>query len=192
MHPRVHRSFMALLALAAVVSILVGAPGARAAGAPPAPGEYAVDAATSSVGFSVTEFLVNTVTGTFHSFAGHVTVGDSLGGSKIQASVDVASIDTDVHMRDDHLRGIDYLDAQRFPKMQFASTVIWGAPENFGIKGNLTIKGVTKEVVFSAKIQNDGVIVAETKIDRTEFGITSGGTIKNEVKLRLQIHLVKA
>jgi polyisoprenoid-binding protein YceI len=163
------------------------------AGAPafPAPGEYAIDASGSSVGFSVTEFLINSVSGSFSKFAGKVTVGDSLSSSQLEATVDVGSIDTGIHMRDEHLLGAEYFDAARFPRMKFTSTMIWGTPENFGIKGSLTIKAVTKEVVFSARILDGGVVVAETKIDRTQFGLTAGGTIKNEVRLRLQIRMTR-
>jgi len=70
--------------------------------------------------------------------------------------------------------------------------MIWGTPDNFGIKGSLTIKAVTKEVVFTARILDSGVVVAETKIDRRDFGLTAGGTIKNEVRLRLQIRMTRA
>jgi polyisoprenoid-binding protein YceI len=186
------RWLLALLALATVFTFATFALHAGAAGELPAAGEYAVDPAGSAVGFSITEFLINTVSGKFTRFGGHVTVGSSLETSKIEATVDVDSIDTGVHMRDGKLVSPEYFDAGRFPKMTFASTQIWGRADNFGIKGNLTIKGVTKEVVFTARIQDGGVVVAETKIDRTDFGITSGGTIKNEVRLRLQIRIARA
>jgi polyisoprenoid-binding protein YceI len=75
--------------------------------------------------------------------------------------------------------------------MTFTSTALWGTPDNFGIRGNLTIKGVTKETVFSARILESSIVVAETKIDRTSFGITSGTSIKNEVRLRLRIRILK-
>ena len=181
--------FLSLLAVWVLLTCVVRA---SATGALPAPGEYVVDPAGSAVTFNVTEFLVNTVRGKFSTFAGHVHVGDSLATSQIEAVVHVDSIDTGVHMRDQHLLAPDYFDAARFPRMQFSSTMIWGTPDNFGIKGNLTIKGVTKEVVFSARILDTGVVVAETKIDRTNFGITAGGTIKNEVSLRLQIRMARA
>jgi polyisoprenoid-binding protein YceI len=184
------------LAAIACLAFLASPLGARAAepvspSVPPA-GAYTVDVAGSSVKFEITEFLINTVSGRFRSFTGAVTVGDSLATSKIQATVDVRSVDTGVGARDGKLIGPDYFDTASFPQMQFVSTAIWGTPENFGIRGNLTIKGVTKEVVFSARIQPDGIVAAETKIDRTAFGITSGATIKNEARLRLAIRLVRA
>ena len=143
-------------------------------------------------GRNVTNFAVMTVEGTFHTFSGHVTVGDSLATSHLDATVDIQSIDTSSTKRDEHLRTADFFDVARFPQMTFTSTSLWGTSDSLGIKGNLTIKGVTKEVVFSGRILDTGLIVAEAKIDRTDFGITSGASIKNEVRLRLQIKVVKA
>lgn len=165
---------------------------ARAAGALPAAGDYQVDAAGSSVTFKVTNVLVMSVDGRFSVFTGHVTVGDSLAASRIEASADVRSISTGNDRRDDHLRSQDFFDVARFPRMTFVSTQIWGAPERFGIRGKLTIHGVTREVVFGARILDSGVIEATATVDRTAFGITYGPTIKNEVRVHLQIRLARA
>ena len=181
--------FVSLLALFAALTCATHA----AAAAPlPAPGVYAVDAAASSVTFNVTEYLINTVTGRFGAFAGKIIIGDSLATSHIDATVDVASLDTGIGMRNEHLLGPDYFDVAHFPQMKLASTMIWGTPNNFGIKAKLTIRGVAKEVVFSARILDSGVVVAETKIDRTDFGVTAGSTIKNEVRLHLKIQMIHA
>lgn len=196
-HSRRMRRLPAVVRLAAIAAIacVAWALAARAAEpvspSLPSAGAYTVDAAASNVRFEITEFLVNNVSGRFRSFTGAVTVGDSLATSKVQATVDVRSIDTGVGARDGKLVGPDYFDAATFPQMQFVSTAIWGRPDNFGIRGNLTIKGITKEVVFSARMQPDGTVAAETKLDRTAFGITSGAMIKNEARLRLDIRLVR-
>ncbi len=171
--------------------LLVFAMPARAAGALPAPGDYVVDARGSAVTFNVTNFIVSSVDGKFNTFEGRVVVGDSLATSSVEASVDIASIDTGNKQRDEHLRTNDYFDVARFPRMTFKSSQVWGAPDNFAMKGALTIKGVTKDVVFAGRISDAGVMVCETKIDRQNFGITSGPSIKNEVRLRLQIRLAK-
>jgi polyisoprenoid-binding protein YceI len=182
--------WMAALSAAWVVLTCVSI--ARAAGALPPPGEYAVDRSGSSLAFNVTDFVITSVDGKFNTFSGKVTVGDSLATSHIEATADVSSIDTGNGTRDNHLRTADFFDVAHFPVMTFTSTQLWGTTDNFGIKGNLTIKGVTKEVVFTARILDTGVVVAQTKIDRTAFGITHGGSIKNEVRLRLQIRMMKA
>jgi len=178
--------------MVAIWAVLLCAPRAFAAGTLPAPGDYVVDPAGSAVAFNVTNLVVTSVDGKFHTFSGHVAIGDSLATAHVEATVDVQSIDTGSNRRDEHLRSGDFLGAAQFPRMMFTSTSLWGTPESFGMKGNLTIKGVTKEVVFAGRIVDTGLIVAEAKIDRTDFGITSGPSIKNEVRLRLQIKLAKA
>jgi polyisoprenoid-binding protein YceI len=178
------------LSLLAVAFVAITFP-ARASSALPAAGDYAVDASTSGVGFSVTNFVVTNVDGKFTRFDGHVVVGDSLATTTVEASVDVSSIDTGIKQRDDHLRSSDYFDVARFPRMTFKSSQLWGTPERFGMKGALTIKGITKEVVFGGRIADGGVIIADTTIDRQNFGITSGPSIKNEVRLRLSIRIAK-
>ncbi len=172
-------------------AVLTFAARVGATGALPPAGEYGVDTAGSTVGFSVTNFLVTTVDGTFHTFRGKVTAGNSIAATRVEAAVDVASIDTGNTKRDEHLRSADFFDAAKYPRMTFVSTQVWGTPDNLGIKGNLTIKGTTKEVVFSAQVLDSGVVKAETTIDRADFGITYGASVKNQVKLKLQIKLAK-
>jgi len=155
-------------ALLALWVVLTSASLARATGALPAAGEYIVDTAGSTVAFNITHFVIASVDGKFTTFSGHVVVGDSLATTHFEATVDVGSIDTGTAARDKHLRSADFFDAANLPRMTFTSTAIWGAPDNFGIKGNLTIKGITKEVVFSARILDSGIVLAETKIDRTD------------------------
>jgi polyisoprenoid-binding protein YceI len=174
-----------------LAAALARASSARAAGALPAAGDYDVQPAGSSVGFSVTNFLVTTVDGTFHTFRGKVTIGDSIATTRIEASADTQSVDTGNGSRDEHLRSADFFDAAKYPRMTFTSTQVWGTPDNLGIKGNLTIKGATKEVVFSARILDSGVVRAEATIDRTAFGITYGASIKNDVRLKLSIRIAK-
>lgn len=178
-------SFLALLCVLAVPS------SARAAGALPPAGEYVVDARGSAVTFNVTNFVVSSVDGKFTAFDGKVVVGDSLATTTVEASVDIASIDTGIKQRDDHLRSGDYFDVAKHPRMTWKSSQLWGTADSFGMKGTLTIKGISKEVVFAGRISDAGVIVCDTKIDRQNFGLTAGPSIKNEVRLRLSIRMAK-
>jgi polyisoprenoid-binding protein YceI len=179
-------------ALAVVWAALTYVTNAQAAGTLPTPGTYAVDQSGSSVGFNISHFLIASVDGKFKTFSGRVTVGESLAASHLEATVDIASVDTGIQMRDEKLRTDEFFDAAKFPTMTFKSTQLWGTPDNFGIKGNLTIKGVTKEVVFTARILDTGVVVAQATINRADFGITASGPVKNEVRLRLRIQLAKS
>jgi polyisoprenoid-binding protein YceI len=179
--------------LAGVFLGMLGVPGvARADAILPPAGTYQIEHDGSSVTFTVTEMLVNKVTGKFGSFGGTVVVGDSLEKSRVEASVDVTSIDTNIHKRDEHLRTADYFDAAKFPRLTFKSTALWGTPASFYIKGNLTIKGVSKEIVFGARLADGGVVSAEATIQRKDFGLTAGKVIKNDVHLHLHIRMTKA
>jgi polyisoprenoid-binding protein YceI len=181
-----------LAAFVAAWTLFVCAPRALAASTLPPPGDYVVDPAGSTVAFNVTNLAVLSVDGKFNTFSGKVTVGDSLASSHVEASAAVASIDTGSTRRDEHLRSLDFFNASQFPHMTFKSTMLAGTPDAFQMKGNLSIKGITREVVFAAHIADTGVVVADAKIDRTEFGVGSGSsTIKNEVKLHLQIRMRK-
>jgi polyisoprenoid-binding protein YceI len=178
-----------LVALSLIIGALTCVSDAHATGTLPAAGEYQVDSRGSVVSFRVGNLVVTTVDGTFATSSGKVTVGDSIATTRVQAAVDVPSISTQNDSRDRHLRSADFFDVARFPQMTFVSTALWGTPASFGLRGNLTIKGVTKEVVFSGRILDSGIVDIGTKIDRRDFGITYGSTIKNDVQLRLRIKL---
>jgi polyisoprenoid-binding protein YceI len=173
-------------------ALLICVSRALAGGTLPPPGAYVVDPAGSTVAFNVTNLGIISVDGKFDSFSGRVTVGSSLAASHVEASAEVSSIDTASTQRDTHLRSADFFDAAQFPRMTFTSTALSGTPDGFQMKGNLTIKGVTREVVFAARVTNVSVVTADATIDRTDFHITEGRTIKNQVRLHLQIRLVKS
>jgi polyisoprenoid-binding protein YceI len=123
--------------------------------------------------------------------------------------IQVASIDTDDKKRDDHLRGADFFDVEKFPAMTFKSKkVIPGEDGKFQLLGDLTIKGITKEVTFD--VEFNGAIKdpwggtragfsAGTSINRQDFGIswnkaldTGGLMVGNTVNITMEVELVKA
>jgi polyisoprenoid-binding protein YceI len=110
-------------------------------------GTWSVDAAHSSVEFAVKHMGIATVRGRFHEFDGTVEVGDHLAGSTVRGSVAVASIDTGDAQRDEHLRGPDFFDAERYPQITFESTRIEPIDaESSRVFGNLTMHGITREI----------------------------------------------
>jgi polyisoprenoid-binding protein YceI len=144
-------------------------------------GKYNIDPMHSKVGFEIPHLVISSVEGKFKNFDGSITLADKFDKSSAQASVDMASIDTGVSKRDDHLKSADFFDTAKFPKMKFDSTQITGTPDSFKMTGNLTIKGVTKKVTFDGKYLgtvNDGMgnekaaFTATTSIKRSDFGLT--------------------
>lgn len=165
-------------------------------------GVYQVDPMHSKVGFEIPHLVISTVEGSFKEFDGTLELNENFSKSKLTASVGIASIDTGVGQRDDHLRSADFFDVAKHPKMELKSVSIKGSPEAFKLEGDLTIKGVTKRVVFEGKYQGavtDGfgnrkvAFQAKTKINRKDFGLTwnnvveAGPVVGDEVTIELKI-----
>jgi polyisoprenoid-binding protein YceI len=121
-------------------------------------GTWAADSAHSKAGFAVKHMGIATVRGEFTDFEGTIEIGDDISTAKIHGKVNVASVDTSEEQRDDHLRSPDFFDAETYPEMNFVSTRIEAVDdETFRITGDLTLRGVTKEIVLHADAQGTDV-----------------------------------
>jgi polyisoprenoid-binding protein YceI len=144
---------------------------------------WTLDPNHTSVQFAVRHMMVSTVRGTFDKVTGTVEEDPAdLGKSKVEATIDAASVDTRVAKRDEHLRSTDFLDVARYPTITFRST----RAEKLGdghwkLFGDLTLHGVTKEVVLDVEGPTPPVkdpmgnlragVHATTTIDRKAFGL---------------------
>jgi len=168
-----------------------------------------VDNLHSEVLFKVKHLVISTVTGSFKSFEGHaVTEGDQFEDARISFTIDVNSVDTGQPGRDEHLKAADFFEAEQYPKFEFTSTSFKKSKADvYSLTGNLTIKGITKEVEFEAEYggtEKDpygnikvGFEVTGT-IDRKDFGVTfnslteTGGLALGEkIKIVANIQLAK-
>ncbi|MGB9033624.1 polyisoprenoid-binding protein [Arthrobacter sp. UCD-GKA] len=145
------------------------------------PGTWNLDTSHTEVGFTVRHAGISKVRGAFTDVTGTLTVGDSIDSSKVEAIVKTESFDSNDNNRDAHVKGADFFNVEQFPEMTFVSTGVAGSPEEFELRGELTIKETTKPVSF--KVEFGGVAVdpfgatragfsATTQISRKEFGIT--------------------
>ena len=169
-----------------------------------------IDTTHSGVNFSVRHMVIAKVRGRFTRFSGTLT-GDAsdLTKATLVAEVDADSIDTNMADRDTHLRSPDFFDAATFPKLTFASTRIERAGEGqYKAHGNLSIRGVTKPVVFDLAVHgqakdpwgNDRVaFTLESAVDRSEFGLRwnqaleAGGVLVGErVQIEIEAEAVRA
>jgi len=145
---------------------------------PMAAAEYTIDSTHSGASFSVRHMMVNTVRGQFSKVTGKVTYdATNLAVSKVEATIDVNSIDTREAKPDTHLRSADFFDVARFPVMTFASTKIWQEGETVKVLGNLTMHGVTKPITLElSKLQTAGgtriSATATGKLSRREYDLT--------------------
>ena len=168
------------------------------------PGIWNVDASHSEVGFIARHLMVSKVRGQFNDFAAVVTVAQPFELSTVEATVQMASVDTNSTDRNTHVKSADFFDIENNPTMTFKSTKV----SDNTLEGVLTIKGVSKPVSFD--LEFGGVSAdpwggtragfeATTEINRKDFGLSwnvaieGGGVLVGEkVKITLDVQLVQA
>jgi polyisoprenoid-binding protein YceI len=177
--------------------------------APATSSTWKIDPSHTLIEFAVKHLMISTVKGRFTDVEGEIViVDDAPSASSVNAVIKAASIDTRTGQRDDHLRSADFLHAANHPEITFRSTRITGNDSEFKVTGELTIRGVTREITLDAT--NEGSIKdpwggervgfsARTKFDRRDFGLVwnlaveSGGlVVGNEVKVSIELEAVKA
>ena len=156
---------------------------AVAAPAPPVAPTWAIDGEHSTIDFSIHHMVIATVHGRFHRVRGTLDFDPNRPWSaSVAAEIDVASIDTGIAKRDDHLRSSDFFDVERYPTISFRSTRVEPLrPRQFDrwtMSGHLTIHGVTRQIDLAVKRIGRRVAVvtfaASTSISRKDFGIVFG------------------
>lgn len=171
---------------------------------------YAIDPAHSSAQFSVRHMMISNVKGEFGKVSGTILYDpNNLGASRIEAVIDVDSINTREPQRDAHLKSPDFFDAARFPNMTFRSTGVQKTGEGLEVRGDLTIRGVAHEVVlhleeppYETKDPWGNLrigVSATTRLSRKDWGLewnqvleAGGVMVGNEVKITLDIEAVKS
>ena len=170
-----------------------------------------IDPTHSHAEFKVRHLMISNVRGGFPKLAGVLTLDEaSPAQSTVTATIDVASIETRDAQRDAHLKSADFFDVEKFPTMTFRSTKVTVASAGTGaVEGELTIRDVTKTVVFEVEGPTPATkdpwgnlrvgVEAKTQISRKEFGLTwsapleAGGVmIGDEVTITLEVEFVKA
>lgn len=145
--------------------------------------EWDIDPSHTASQFSVRHMMISTVRGQFGKTTGTVTLDDKdITKSKIDVTIDVASIDTREPKRDDHLRSPDFFDVANHPTMTFKSTKIVKSGRALKVTGDLTMRGVTKPVTLENVVITDAVktpwgglargVTATGKLNRKDFGLT--------------------
>ncbi len=168
--------------------------------------KWKVDPMHSFVNFSVKHSGISFVDGSFKKFDGEFTSSkEDLTDAKINFSADVASINTSVDMRDNHLKSDDFFNAEKYPKMTFVSTAFKKVKDNtYALTGKLTIRDVTKDITFAviyggtAKDQQGNTkagFTASTTINRLDYNIKydpTGAGIAKDVNITLHLQFAQA
>jgi len=162
-----------------------------------------IDTSHSEVGFKVKHLMISTVKGSFTTVMG--TAEGELDNLNISVTIDPTSINTNDENRDGHLKGADFFDVENFPSIDFVASNV--NVNNEAITGEMTIKGITKEVTLALDYNGKGVdpwgnvkhgFEISGKINRNDFGLTwnaaleAGGVlVSEEVTLTIDVQAVE-
>lgn len=165
---------------------------------------WTIDPSHSSVEFSVKHMMISSTKGRFGGVSGTITLdADNFESSHADVRIDVSTIDTRDEKRDGHLRSADFFDVEKFPEITFKSTRVVKDGSDYKVYGDLTILGVTREVVLKTEFNGQNTtpwgfdvvgFEASTKINRKDYGLTwnaaletGGFLVGDEIKVSLEI-----
>jgi polyisoprenoid-binding protein YceI len=169
-------------------------------------GTWRLDPAHSEVVFSVKHLAISKVRGRFETFDVTIVTAENPAESTIEATIDVASVNTNQEARDNHLRTSDFFLADEHPQITFNSTGIDITGDKFSVTGDLKLRGITQQVTLKGEL--GGVIVdgygntragatATTTINRHDFGVSwnaaleaGGFTLGDDVTISLELEVV--
>jgi polyisoprenoid-binding protein YceI len=171
---------------------------------------WALDGAHSSAAFSVRHMMIANVRGEFREISGTLQLDErNISNSSVNVTIKTASVQTNDPKRDEHLKSADFFDVGKHPEITFHSTK-WEqrGEDELLVRGDLTLNGVTKEVVLKAEGPTEEVkdpwgnsrigFSAKTKINRKDFGLgwnvaleTGGILVGEDVTITLETQFVK-
>jgi polyisoprenoid-binding protein YceI len=171
-------------------------------------GTWNIDPVHSEVSFVVRHLMVSKVRGRFANFSGRIVTAPDPLASSVEASVDLASVDTAQPDRDAHVRSADFFDVENYPEMTFRSTSVRPDADGFLVDGELSLHGVTRPV--SLQLELNGFqpatpfgdtrvgFSATAEIDRRDFGVEfnapiegGGVVVGNKVSISLEIEAIR-
>jgi polyisoprenoid-binding protein YceI len=171
-------------------------------------GTWTIDPVHTEVGFSVRHMMVSKVRGKFTTFSGEIVTGETPADSSVTAEIDLTSINTGNDQRDAHLRSADFFEVEAHPKMTYRSTGVRDDDGDFILDGELTLKGVTKNVPLRLEVNGFGPdayggtragFTATAEINRRDFGVNfsaalqnGGAVVSDKVTIHLEVEAVLA
>jgi polyisoprenoid-binding protein YceI len=194
-----------LLPIVLAAAVIVGSPMLGHAQAT----AWKIDPAHSAANFTVRHLGISNVHGHFGGVTGEIVLDPAdLTKSSVKATIDTTTVDTGVPMRDTDLKSDHFFDVAKYPAMTFASKSITKSGDGYSVTGDLTMHGVTKEVVLAMDSPSGEVAMgkqtrrgfeATTTIHRKDFGLTFGETltkagdamIGDDIKVTLEVEATK-
>ncbi|WP_439937584.1 YceI family protein [Nocardia sp. N13] len=171
-------------------------------------GDYTLDVSHSRLGFVARHAMVTKVRGQFGAFTGTARIDEANpSASKVDLSIDVASVETGSADRDGHLKSGDFFDAETYPTITFTSTKVERDGDDWNITGDLTIKDVTKPVTIEFEQTGSAVdpfgntrvgFEGDVTVNRKDWGLTwnaaleTGGVLVSEkIKLEFDVSAIR-
>jgi polyisoprenoid-binding protein YceI len=174
------------------------------------PTQWTIDPAHSAAHFSVRHMMISNVRGEFSKLSGNVLLDPvDPARSSVEVNLETSSINTREPQRDEHLRSADFFDVANHPAIKFKSKkVVAAGPDRYKLTGDLTIRGVTKEVTFDVEGPTPSVkdpwgnvragVAASTKINRKDFGLiwnalteAGGVVVGDEISVTIEAELIQ-
>ena len=170
---------------------------------------WQLDASHSNIEFAVRHLMISTVRGRFGKLSGTVDLNDrDPAKTSVAVTIDAASLDTREAQRDTHLRSADFFEVEKFPSLTFKATGVTGnLASTFQLRGDLTIKGVTRPITLEVTSEGQGNdpwgnvragYSAKGKLRRSDFGLTwnqlieaGGVAVGDEISIGIDVELVK-
>lgn len=166
-----------------------------------------IDKSHSNITFKINHFKIATIKGSFQDFSGSIqSEGEDFNNAKVDVTIKTASINTNQEGRDKHLRSADFFDAEKNPEITFKSTSFTKKSDNeYTVKGNLTVNGITKEFEFAATYKGSfvhprfkktiGVFHFTGNVPRLEYNVGTKfppAALGEEVKVTINVEMIKA
>ncbi|PWN01314.1 polyisoprenoid-binding protein [Nocardioides silvaticus] len=172
----------------------------------PAAGAWEIDPGHTDLAFTGRHFMVTKVRGRFTGVTGVVEIAEDLRDSRVDVTIDMASVESGNETRDEHLRSAELFDVAIYPTATFRSAEVEWRGTRGTVHGDLTIHGVTKrvplEVEFEGYVRDPwggdrAIFSARTKVNREDFGVTwnvaleAGGVlVSKEIQIEINLETV--
>jgi polyisoprenoid-binding protein YceI len=169
-------------------------------------GTWDIDPVHSEVGFSVRHMMVSKVRGRFTAYSGQIATGENPLDSSVTADIDLSSIQTGAEQRDAHIRSADFFEVEKYPTMTYRSTGVRADGGDYVVDGDLTLKGVTKQVPLKLELNGFGPdpfggtragFTATAEINRRDFNVNfsapmqnGGAVVADKITIHLEIEAV--
>jgi polyisoprenoid-binding protein YceI len=174
----------------------------------PATGTWEIDPGHTDLAFVGRHFMLTKVRGRFTGVTGSVVMAEDLEDSRVDVTIDMATVESGNRVRDEHIRSAELFDVETYPEATFRSTTVEWKGTRGTVHGDLTIHGVTRNVPLEVSFEGHArdpwggdraIFSARTKVDREDFGVTwnmaleTGGVlVSREIQIEIDLETVLA